>query len=74
MNLTKCRVCGEGYEIDCEDEVDIEFNSVRGKVTSYYKQCDRCDSVFATAEDMSDNKSAVLDFRTKVLRTLRCEE
>jgi hypothetical protein len=70
VNLVKCRVCGEGYEIDCEDQFEADCMGFKKILTLHYKTCDFCDSEFVDEEDMRKNKMKMLDFKQDVLKRI----
>jgi hypothetical protein len=70
VNLVKCKVCGEGYVIDCEDQFEAEYIGFKENLTLHYKTCDFCDSEFVDEEDMRKNKKKMLDFKHDVMKRI----
>jgi hypothetical protein len=68
VNLVKCKICGEGYVIDCKDHYEAKYMGFKDNLTLRYKTCNACNSEFADEEDMRRNKEDLINFMQDALK------
>lgn len=61
-----CPICGEGHLQARTGTQQVEYKGQRGRIALHYSQCEQCGSEQAGAQDLRDNKRAMLAFRKKV--------